>query len=44
MAQKIAVNTKAPDFNLDDYQGRSRSLVEFQNSQNIVLVFNRGFT
>lgn len=43
MAQKIAINTKAPDFNLADYQGVTRSLAEFQHKKNIVLIFNRGF-
>lgn len=44
MAQNIAINTKAPDFSLADYQGVIRSLAEFQDNKNLLLVFNRGFT
>jgi len=41
---KIALNVSAPDFSLQDFNGTEISLSDFQNSKNIVLIFNRGFT
>lgn len=42
MAQ-VQINTPAPDFTLDDYQGNSVSLSDFKEKKNVLLVFNRGF-
>lgn len=42
MAQ-VALDSKAPDFTLDDYQGNSVSLSQFKGEKNVLLVFNRGF-
>ena len=39
---KVEINTPAPDFDLEDYQGKSVKLRDFQG-KNVVLVFNRGF-
>ena len=39
---KVEINTTAPDFNLEDYQGRQISLKEYRGV-NVILVFNRGF-
>lgn len=33
----------APDFTLDDFQGKPVSLSDFYGQKNVVLVFNRGF-
>ena len=33
----------APDFALDDFQGRRVRLSDFRGRKNVVLVFNRGF-
>jgi peroxiredoxin len=41
---KVALNTQAPDFVLQDYKGNMVRLSHFQGKQNILLVFNRGFT
>jgi peroxiredoxin len=41
---KISLNTSAPDFALDDFQGRLVRLADFRGKKNVVLVFNRGFT
>ncbi len=41
---KVEINTPAPDFTLDDYNGASVSLAQFKGQQNVLLVFNRGFT
>jgi peroxiredoxin len=35
--------TTAPDFTLDDFQGKPVRLADFRGQKNIVLVFNRGF-
>ena len=42
MAQQ-ALNTLAPDFSLQDIQGRQVSLSSFRGNKHVVLVFNRGF-
>ena len=41
---KIAINSPAPDFILDDFLGESVQLSIFKGRSNILLVFNRGFT
>ncbi len=43
MIPKIAVNTPAPDFTLDDFLGENVRLSSFKDKSNILLVFNRGF-
>jgi len=39
---KVEINTPAPDFSLDDYQGKRINLDDFRG-KNVILVFNRGF-
>lgn len=39
---KVEINTPAPDFNLEDYQGNQIHLKDFLG-KNVLLVFNRGF-
>jgi peroxiredoxin len=41
---KVGLNTPAPDFALADLNGKEVRLSDFRGSQNVVLVFNRGFT
>ena len=41
---KVRINTPAPDFILQDYQGNLVSLSHFKENKNVLLVFNRGFT
>ena len=41
---RIALNQPAPDFSLPDYSARTVSLSDFRGRQNVLLVFNRGFT
>jgi peroxiredoxin len=41
---KVEINTKAPDFTLPDFTGKTIHLTEFQGKNNILLVFNRTFT
>ncbi len=33
----------APDFELEDLQGKTIRLSDYRGKQNVVLVFNRGF-
>ncbi len=41
---KVEINAQAPDFTLADLDGKKVHLSDFKGSQNVVLVFNRGFT
>ena len=40
---KVELHTPAPDFALDDFQGRTVHLSDYQGQKHVVLVFNRGF-
>ena len=40
---KVSINSPAPDFTLQDYQGNLVSLSHFKEKMNVLLVFNRGF-
>lgn len=40
---KVAINTPAPDFTLEDFNGVSVSLSDFRGCHNALLIFNRGF-
>ena len=41
---KVEINDKAPDFTLEDYQGETVKLSDYQGERNVLLIFNRGFT
>ena len=41
---RVEINTPAPDFELDDFQGRPVRLADYRGEKHVVLVFNRGFT
>ncbi|MGB2963619.1 MAG: hypothetical protein WBB69_06495 [Anaerolineales bacterium] len=41
---KVALDTVAPDFLLTSYDNQQISLSDYKNSNNVLLVFNRGFT
>ncbi len=41
---KVSLNTPAPDFELTDFRGQQVRLSDFQGKQQVLLVFNRGFT
>jgi peroxiredoxin len=41
---RVEINTPAPDFSLDDFQGRPVSLKQYKGEKHVVLVFNRGFS
>lgn len=40
---KIAINIKAPDFQLTNFRGEPVRLSDFQGKKHVLLVFNRGF-
>jgi peroxiredoxin len=40
---KIAINTPAPNFTLEEFTGRKITLSEYRHKSNVLLVFNRGF-
>jgi peroxiredoxin len=41
---QVAVDVPAPDFELPDYRGRVFRLSDLRGRENVLLVFNRGFT
>jgi peroxiredoxin len=41
---QVELNSPAPDFKLQDYRGNKVRLSQFVGKQNVLLVFNRGFT
>ncbi len=41
---RVALNARAPDFALKDFDGNPVRLEDFESKKNVVLVFNRGFT
>jgi peroxiredoxin len=44
MAKKVQINTRAPDFALQDFAGKMVRLSDYQGRKHVVLIFNRGFT
>jgi peroxiredoxin len=44
MSKKIQIDTQAPSFQLDDFDGKAVTLSEYRGRKHVVLVFNRGFT
>ncbi len=41
--ERVKVGGKAPEFSLDDMEGRTVSLSEFRGKKHVVLVFYRGY-
>jgi peroxiredoxin len=41
---QVFINTKAPDFTLQDFRGETVRLADFQGKSHVLLVFNRTFT
>ena len=39
---RIELNVKAPDFTLNDFNGKRVSLSDYKNKKNVMVVFNRG--
>jgi len=40
---RVEMNTAAPDFTLDDFNGQKIRLSFFRGEKNVLLVLNRGF-
>jgi peroxiredoxin len=40
---QVKLNTPAPDFELEDFQGQKMRLADYRGQKNVLLVFNRGF-
>ena len=40
---KVSINTPAPDFALEDYEGNTVRLSDFKGKSNVMLIFNRTF-
>jgi peroxiredoxin len=40
---RVALDVIAPDFSLEDYQGRKVRLSDYRGLKHVVLVLNRGF-
>ena len=43
MGKRIEIDTPAPDFSLEDFQGQTVRLSDYRDKKHVVLVFNRGF-
>jgi cytochrome oxidase Cu insertion factor (SCO1/SenC/PrrC family) len=41
--QRVKVGQPAPDFTLEDVEGKSITLSDFRGKKNVVLVFYRGY-
>lgn len=41
---KVSINTPAPDFTLQDYEGKTVRLSDYKGKSNVILIFNRTFT
>lgn len=39
----IAINQKAPDFEIEDYKGNKFKLSDYRGKNNVLIVLNRGF-
>ena len=40
---RVELNVPAPNFTLNDFNGKSVSLSDYINKKNVMVVFNRGF-
>jgi len=40
---RVELNVQAPDFTLNDFNGKSVALSDYINKKNVMVVFNRGF-
>lgn len=40
---RVELNNPAPDFSLQDFNGKNITLSNFTDHKNVLVVFNRGF-
>ena len=43
MKNRVQTHETAPDFTLQDFDGRPVRLSDYRDARNVILVFNRGF-
>jgi len=41
---RVRIDSQAPDFSLNDFNGEKIQLSQFKGKSNVLIVFNRGFT
>lgn len=41
---KVPLNKPAPEFELNDFNGQPVKLSDYRGQNNVILIFNRGFT
>lgn len=41
---RVELNVQAPDFTLNDFNGKSVSLSDYKNKKNVMVVFNLSIT
>jgi peroxiredoxin len=41
---KVKIDTPAPDFSLEDFNGVKVSLSDFRDKKHVIMVLNRGFS
>ncbi len=44
MSNRVTINTPAPDFTLDSWQGKPVALSHYRGQKHIILILNRGFS
>ncbi len=44
MSPEVQIDAMAPDFALEDFEGRVIRLSDYRGARHVLLVFNRGFT
>jgi peroxiredoxin len=40
---RVSINSPAPDFELQDYKGKTVRLSDYKGESNVILIFNRTF-
>jgi peroxiredoxin len=43
MSKQVTLNTAAPDFELEDFNGQAFKLSNYLAKKNVILIFNRSF-
>jgi hypothetical protein len=43
MGKRVDIDTPAPEFALEDFQGQKVRLSDYRDNKHVVLIFNRGF-
>ena len=43
VAKRVTIDTPAPDFALNNFEGKPVHLSDYQRQKHVILIFNRGF-